>query len=364
MTWRDIPDSEISARSLLRQSTLRTLRDNVNAALRGDADAPRKYPANFEQLGAGDQRRFEIADSFSHANPLSHLRIGSVQIFQDRRVRVSVEARADQATNPGSQVGVDILKNGSAVIGWGVRTTDWQTFEFDVPVSAGDVISWSLASDYFQGGTVTVTARNLRISTEGQNIWPFDHPPGGRYYFGVNPRGRAQWFDITDAETGQDKPLTSRIMFGLRDNLIAAFEDQGPQKLHTHALPDIAAGDNIRFERAGPVLVTTTGWQEMGGLRVYQSGTVRVGLQHRNPDGGGFPTSARVRRNGTVVATWSTGSSSYQTRAVDVPVSAGDEITAELNITVAGRRAQGRNFRVMTDDAPLFPFSGVEGFVL
>jgi hypothetical protein len=62
------------------------------------------------------------------------------------------------------------------------------------------------------------------------------------------------------------------------------------------------------------------------GVTVLVPGVIRCYLEHRNVFGGGYTTQARISKNGVQQALWSTTSSSYTTRTLDLSVDVGDLI--------------------------------------
>jgi len=62
------------------------------------------------------------------------------------------------------------------------------------------------------------------------------------------------------------------------------------------------------------------------GVTVLVPGVIRCYLEHRNLFGGSYTTQARISKNGVQQAVWSTTSSSYTTRTLDLSVDVGDLI--------------------------------------
>jgi hypothetical protein len=62
------------------------------------------------------------------------------------------------------------------------------------------------------------------------------------------------------------------------------------------------------------------------GVTVLVPGVIRCYLEHRNFFGGAYTSQARISKNGVQQAVWSTTSSSYTTRTLDLSVDVGDLI--------------------------------------
>lgn len=150
----------------------------------------------------------------------------------------------------------------------------------------------------------------------------------------------ATYTAITDAEIDQDSPITQTLMTKYRDNLTAVIEgDASAPKVRTAALQAPAAGTSYLIMRLQEAEVgtgaTLTSYPTVGlhnrysanqhlGVTCLVAGTITAYLQHR---GITFATSyVRVLKNGSVVTEWSTSSSTYQTRSVNISVAVGDTI--------------------------------------
>lgn len=107
--------------------------------------------------------------------------------------------------------------------------------------------------------------------------------------------------------------------------------------------------------------LTVRQWTSNVSVRVLLGGTIRCQAQHHfyrlhhNDDGSAY---LRVLRNGAVIQEWSTTSTSYVTRTVDVSVNPGDIITFQQRVNVIqdynqSHEARWRNLRIMTTQPTL-----------
>lgn len=165
----------------------------------------------------------------------------------------------------------------------------------------------------------------------------------------------ATWTNIDDTFLEPNKPARSADALALRDNPIAIAEGAaGAPKVRTNAAETVSAGSAIRYRRDEQV---STGALTYG--RVLQSSlfnrgsSVRVFAEHRTTDGG-LSSFLRVTKNGSVVQEWSTTSTGFVARTVDVSFSQGDTIEIEQKAAGANDTVT-RNARFSTSGGNLWP---------
>lgn len=149
----------------------------------------------------------------------------------------------------------------------------------------------------------------------------------------------ADWTTIPDTSLDPGAPARSIDAKALRDNPIAIAEGaDGAPRIASASVGLLQAGDTILCNLLiGTATPGAASYPEVGigsvpgrsySITVISSGVVRVYFQHRRP-GSSLESNARVLLNGVTVQSWSTTSSSFQTRQVDVSVSPGDMITVQ-----------------------------------
>lgn len=144
---------------------------------------------------------------------------------------------------------------------------------------------------------------------------------------------------IPNGDVDQDSPVTQPLMTALRDNPIAIAEGaSGAPKIQTIALepPTSATTYVIRrlqiSEASTSVATYPSGLlndrfsaEQHVGVTVLVPGSIYCYLEHRS--GGTIQTSeVRILKNGVVLATWSTTSTTYVARSLTVSVAIGDSI--------------------------------------
>ena len=85
------------------------------------------------------------------------------------------------------------------------------------------------------------------------------------------------------------------------------------------------------------------------GVTVLVAGTITAYLQHRRRVGGGT-SFVRVVRNGSQVAQWSTTSTSFQTRQVNISVAVGDVIVFQQRVSAEGNTSEWRQLRIYSNN--------------
>ena len=86
------------------------------------------------------------------------------------------------------------------------------------------------------------------------------------------------------------------------------------------------------------------------GVNCLVSGVITAQLQHRSVSGGTDNSIVRILRNGSVLNSWSTTSTSFQTRQINVSVSVGDSIIFQNNISVGATGSEWRQLRIYSNN--------------
>lgn len=172
------------------------------------------------------------------------------------------------------------------------------------------------------------------------------------------------YVEITNAQIDPESPVTSELMTALRDNPIAITEgSSGAPPIQLAALGTIAAGTDVKISSDSEKSVESTSAIVIFGLTVVNTGVVRLTFRQK---GGSFSTSCivDVKLNGSLVTSFSTASSTYVSRSIDITVSS----PTRLSVDLRGSSAQTvfvDQVRLSTDGETLWPLSGfgIESFV-
>jgi hypothetical protein len=120
----------------------------------------------------------------------------------------------------------------------------------------------------------------------------------------------------------------------------------------------LAAGTTVRSSYNETTSRTGNIFIAVATLGFVQSGTVRITLEHRTPTGADNSEARVVRaRSGTdtTIQTWSTSSSTFQSRSVDVSVIPGDSLRVQQRNTSASSSTEIRNVRLQTNGEVWWP---------
>ena len=171
----------------------------------------------------------------------------------------------------------------------------------------------------------------------------------------------ATWTTIPDSSLEPGKPIRSIDALALRDNPVAISE--GATNAPRNRLPSLenpTAGDVVR-SRYDQVFTTALGdYQIVVAWGIIQTGTFRVTLQHGRASSNANTTSnVQVVRNrngvNTVLQTWTTTSTTFQSRTIDVPVLPGDSVIVQHAVTVVLGNCEIRNIRLQTNGERWWP---------
>jgi hypothetical protein len=165
------------------------------------------------------------------------------------------------------------------------------------------------------------------------------------------------WTNIPNAALLIDKPWSSPLAMGMRDNPIAIAEGApGAPGVRVGALQRLAPGDQVRSRL--DALMVASGHS----FAFSQAGTIRVTFEHRHElNGGGSGVVTRTRNGvGTVLATFA-NTGAFVARSVDCPVLPGDRIRIENIGGSATGNHELKNQRFQTNGQDLWP--GAEAYL-
>lgn len=169
---------------------------------------------------------------------------------------------------------------------------------------------------------------------------------------------------ITNAEVDQDSPVTQPLMTALRDNPLAIAEGaSSAPRILVGALERLNPGSSIRSRYDAIVTTTSATYVNTGvDFAFIQAGTARFYLEHRTASGSVAADVQITRVRGTasvVVAAWSTTSTTYVARTIDLNVLPGDRFY--ISHRSATTTAYLQNARLQTNGESYLP--GVEASV-
>ena len=156
---------------------------------------------------------------------------------------------------------------------------------------------------------------------------------------------------ITNGQIDQDSPITQPLMTAMRDNPIAITEG-------ATGAPRILGLAAATIDEVQVLTVSAADTYNLGAAQGFVSGTVQTGgtsyvigftiniegvtgsarftCGHRNLISGGSTVDMQLLKNDSVVATWTTGSTTEVLRSVDVSIVPGDQLIWQHKITSGG----------------------------
>ena len=156
---------------------------------------------------------------------------------------------------------------------------------------------------------------------------------------------------ITNGQIDQDSPITQPLMTALRDNPIAITEGAtgAPRILGLAAATieevpvlTVSAADTYSIGAAEGLVTGIIQTQSSSYVTAYTinvesiTGSARFKASHRNLISGGNTVDLRLLKNGSVVASWTTSSTTSVERSADVSVVSGDILIWEHKVTSSG----------------------------
>jgi hypothetical protein len=158
---------------------------------------------------------------------------------------------------------------------------------------------------------------------------------------------------VADSVIAFKKGITLQQARQLRDNALAMFEGSaGAPRLQFNALGILAPGAVVKARNDGTLQNATTTNATLLDIGFLQNGTVRVTGLHRSIAGAQNSILDVFRQqNGvtSLVATWSTLSTSFVSRLVDVGLPAGARIIVQHRAAVATNTSEAGFIRIQTD---------------
>jgi hypothetical protein len=175
---------------------------------------------------------------------------------------------------------------------------------------------------------------------------------------------------IPNSSLEPGKPIRSIDGLALRDNPIAITEGAaGAPKNQTASIQDDAiTKDKLQSPAAGAAylisrLVINARNTENGyfltdqldaqsgsvGVTALVPGVIRCSFEHRIA-GGSISVNARILKNGTQQATWSTTSTSFTTRTLDLTVDVGDLIVFQQSGVIDSTHTEWRNVFIYSNN--------------
>lgn len=168
---------------------------------------------------------------------------------------------------------------------------------------------------------------------------------------------------ISDGEVDAESPVTDLLLQRFRDNPIAIAEgDPTAPKIQTIALqPPTGAGTHtIRRVQSSAVQTAESAYLDSGlhdrlsasqhlGFTVLVPGTIVCFLEHRAATAA-TDSLVRIVRNGTVLAEWTNGSTTFMSRSLITAVDIGDQIIFQQRINGISESSRGewRNLLVLS----------------
>lgn len=167
MAWTTLLNSLFLPGKKILGSTGMALRDNLVAALQGDAGAERLRIGALQRLNPGTQVRSRH-DATKSSSTVSLSEIHTFAFMQAGTIRVAFENRIN-AGSGGSAAVVRRRNAAETTLATFSNTTTFVAQTVDCAVLPGDVIIFKLAS-----GNISNTAevRNFRLQTNGEDLWP------------------------------------------------------------------------------------------------------------------------------------------------------------------------------------------------
>jgi len=187
---------------------------------------------------------------------------------------------------------------------------------------------------------------------------------------------------INDSEVEPGAPLLSSLGVRWRDNAIAIAQGasgapriegtagvgQGAViwdtfRLNTEISASVSSSLCYRFTKSGDVFVSNIGSFAVSTVALFgvaQSGAIRIAGDYGKPSNEGGQTAfIEIERNGTVVASNSTGATGFTSYSFDVSISRGDRIRIIARHTGGTQSAQHhfRNTRILANNFLAFSVS-------
>ena len=172
----------------------------------------------------------------------------------------------------------------------------------------------------------------------------------------------ADWTNLPNQAVGVGGLPSGTTVTALRDNPVAIAQGAaGAPRVQTKALEGPVAGDthvinNLQLGTVGSngTIYPSTQANRLAsaeqhvGVLCLVDGSIRCAAQHRRATTGTRTSFLRILRNGTQLIEWQTTSSSFQSRQLDVTVSAGDIVVFQQRISNSDNSSEWRNIRILS----------------
>ena len=173
----------------------------------------------------------------------------------------------------------------------------------------------------------------------------------------------ADWTNLPNQAVGVGGLPSGTTVTALRDNPVAIAQGAaGAPRVQTKALEAPVAGNAhvINNLQLGTVNTNSTTYPPTQLNRLFSAaqhvgvlclvdGSIRCAVQHRRaPSGFTGSSFLRILRNGTQLIQWDTGSTSFQSRQLDVAVSAGDIVVFQQRTDNSNTPSEWRDIRILS----------------
>lgn len=162
------------------------------------------------------------------------------------------------------------------------------------------------------------------------------------------------WLDLLDTELDQDSPFNERIAGAFRDNLGEAFAAAaGAPRIQvnstTTSLRETVTGSLYSHHDASTYSTASTSYNTRASFVCLSEGVINLFAQIRVLVFTGFNSQVRFRKNGVVESTESANGVAFAGRNFDMTVALGDLIEVQHRSQDSGTTAQLRNIRLRTN---------------
>jgi hypothetical protein len=181
------------------------------------------------------------------------------------------------------------------------------------------------------------------------------------------------WTNVTDTVLEPGQPIRSVDIIAIKNNILAVPDGAAnAPRVQTNAIENLAVTLNKiisptsgtsfivgRVNGSGELSNTSNGYPNASQFKIINarnqtfncinSGVIRCELQHRKLAGGTNSDSfVRILRNGSNLQEWSTGSTGFVSRSLNVTVAVGDVISFQQRVRVSGTVAM-RNLLIRSN---------------
>lgn len=166
--YSPIANSEIDPESAIVEELFRKFRDNPIAMAEGALGAQRIYIGALQRLAAGTVVRSR-KDATQNRSDTSYARVYGFAFLQAGTVRVVFEYRRDTCTSMDIRLRRTRGESTTTLGSWNTSSTSFQSQTVDASVLPGDDL---FVEAQCSGGGVTYEVRNIRVQTNGEDMYP------------------------------------------------------------------------------------------------------------------------------------------------------------------------------------------------